>query len=269
MLKAEAPDRFRVAFAQARRGAAWRRLLEPRGGVVVVDGYAVGQAVVAALAACPFKSASGKPQVWNEFRVFLSREDHDRLRPIEASLQAELGPMLYEELMRLDAVTVGALVIRLLVDDGDEIEAGAGIVHARHVPDAEAATPGASEITVRLDKPRPNAAATDVGTVPVGALVVRAPAGPVVLRSGAWHVLGRAHPEAAADHVAIPGASGKISRRQVAVRVEGDAVEIAREPESNPVAVGGAPLPPGQSVTTRLPVELLLSNELLLVLAKA
>lgn len=269
MLKPEAPDRFRVSFAQVRRKGALWTIFEPKGGVVV-DAYAIGQAVVAALASCPFKSVTGQPQVWNEFRVFLSRADHDRLRPIEGSLQKDLGPMLYEELVRLDAVTVGALVVRLLVDDADEVEPGTGILHARHVPDAQAAAPGAGEITVRLDKLKPATPLPAMaGTVPVGAIAVRGPGGEIVLRAGARHVLGRGHPGAPADHVAIPGASGKISRRQLALRAEGEQVEIAREPDSNPVSVGGAALAPGQSVTVKLPVGLLLSGELELTVARA
>ncbi len=270
MLKPEAPDRFRVDFAQVRRKSAWWKVFEPR-SVVIVDAWAIGQAVIAALASCPFKSATGQPQVWNDLRVFLSRPDHDRLRPIEASLQKDLGPMLYEELVRLDAVTVGALTVRLLVDDADEVEPGAGILHVRHVPDADAPTPGAGEITVRLDKLKTAGPvlSAGAGTVPVGAVVVRAPGGEVVLRSGARHVLGRAHPDAGTDHVAIPGATGRISRRQLAVRVDGEQLELAREPESNPVAVGGAPLAPGQVVREKLPVEILLSGEMKLVVARA
>lgn len=272
MLKAEAPDRFRVDFAQVKRKGGWWKVFEPK-AVVVVDGWAIGQAVVAALATCPFKSATGQPQVWNEFRVFLSRADHDRLRPIEASLQKDLGPMLYEELVRINAVTVGALTVRLLVDDADEVEPGAGILHARHVPDAQAPAPNAGEITVRLDKLKPAApslSAGAVGTVPVDAVVVRGPKGDIVLRSGARHVLGRAHPDAGADHVALPGASGRISRRQVALRVDGDHLEIAREPDSNPVAAAGGPLQPGQSVREKLPVEIVLSGgEMKLTVARA
>ncbi|MDP2316726.1 MAG: DUF3662 domain-containing protein [Pseudomonadota bacterium] len=267
MLKAESPDRFRADFSKVKRkGALWKggwwNVFEPR-GAVVVDAWAIGQAVTTAMVTCPFKSATGQPQVWNEYRVFLARADHDRLRPVEASLQKDLGPMLYEELVRIEAVTVGALTVRLLVDDADELEPGRGVVHARHVPDAEAAAPGAGEITVRLDKlrPAPGLSAGGPGTVPVGAALLRAPSGEVVLRSGVRHVLGRAHPDAGADHVAIPGAGPRINRRQAGVRVDGEHVEVSREPgDSNPVSVGGAALAPGQSVREKLPVEIMLSG---------
>ncbi len=266
MLTAEAPDRFRVNFAAVRRPGGWRRMFEPK-AVVVVDAFAIGKAVNAAIALCPFKSATGVPQVWNEFRVFLARDDHDRLRPVEASLQKDLGPMLYEELVRLNAVTVGALVVRLLVDDGDEVDPGTGILHARHLPDTQVRTAGIGEITVRLDKLTPPAAlpgspsAAGLGTLPVGACVLRAPAGDVALRSGVRQVLGRAHPDAGADHVALPGAGARINRRQAALRIDGEDIEVSREAgDSNPVSVGGVALAPGQAVTQRLPVEIGLSG---------
>ncbi|MES2638191.1 MAG: FhaA domain-containing protein [Myxococcota bacterium] len=271
MLKAETPDRFRADFSKVKRKGDWRKVFEPK-SVVVVDAWAIGRAVSAAMVTCPFKSATGQPQVWNEYRVFLSRADHDRLRPIEQSLQKDLGPILYEELVRIDAVTVGALTVRLLVDDADEVEPGNGVLHARHVPDAQAAVPGAGEITVRLDKQKPmgpSLSAGGPGTVPVGAAVLRAPTGDVVLRSGVRHVLGRAHPDAGGDHVAIPGAGPRINRRQAAVRVDNDHVEVTREPaDSNPVAVGGAALAPGQTVREKLPVEIVLSGEMKLVVQR-
>jgi hypothetical protein len=265
MLKPETPDRFLVDFAQTKRKGNWKRLFEPK-AVVVVDAWAIGQAVVSALAVCPFKSATGRPQVWNEYRVFLSRADHDRLRPVEVTLQKDLAPLLYEELVRLEAVTVGALVVRLLVDDADEVEPGRGILHARHIPDTDATAVHAGEITVRLDKPK--ATMSNNGTLPVGALILRTPAGELVLRGGRT-VLGRAHPDAGHDHQAIPGANGRINRRQLALKVEGGGVEVTREPDGNPVAVNGTPLAAGQSTVVALPAELLLSGELVVSVAAA
>jgi len=263
MLQPLSPDRFRADFSKVKRKGAWWKVFEPK-AVVVVDAWAIGQAVSAAMVTCPFKSATGQPQVWNEYRVFLSRVDHDRLRPIEASLQKDLGPILYEELVRIDAVTVGALTVRLLVDDADDVPPGGGVLHARHVPDPEAAPPGVGEITVRLDRQKPAGPSLSpavVGTVPVGAAVLRSSAGEVVLRGGARHVLGRAHPDAGPDHVAIPGAGSRINRRQASVFVDGDLIDVSREPgDSNPVSVGGVPLAPGQSVQEKLPVEIVLSG---------
>jgi hypothetical protein len=256
VLKAEGPDRFRVDFAQVKRTQGWRRIFASR--EVLVDAWAIGQAVVGALARCPFKSVSGVPQPWNEYSLFLAREDHDRLRPVEPALQRELAPLLYEELVRIGASTVGSLTVRLLVDDADEVDPGTGVLRVRHVPDAETPAPHAGEITVRLDKlklppPQP--------TTRVGGLVASTPGGSVALTPGARGVLGRAHPGAGADHVALPGAGARINRRQVAVKVEGGEAEVTREPgDTNPVAVAGRALTPGETVRAALPVEITLSG---------
>lgn len=269
MLTPEAPDRFRVDFAKVPRGRGWKDLLAVGTGrrPVVVDGYAIGQAVVAALGACPFRNAAGAPQVWNEYRVFLARADHDRLRPVEQSLQSELGPMLYQELLRTGATTVGALTVRLLVDDADEVEPGSAMLHARHVPDAQADAAAPGEMTVRVDKLKPPPPPTP--TQRVGGVVLRTPGGDLSLTDGVRYVLGRAHPEAGADHLALPNAPARVNRRQVSVRVLGERLEVGREPgETNPVVVNGAPLAPGASVEVPLPAEIVLSGGALTLQAR-
>jgi hypothetical protein len=256
------PDTFLVDFAAVSRGAKklHERLFGPRGDAVVVDGWAVAQVVRGALAVCPTRSALGKPQLWNEFRLFLSREDHDAVRPLERALQADLGPMLYEELARRDGVTVGGFVVRLLVDDADEVRPGGGVLQCSHAPDPDAHGPAAGEVTVRLDKPLA-ATRSRGGTERVGVATLRSPAGTVPLPSGGGRlVVGRADPDAGPDHVAIPGASGRISRRHFAVAVADGQAEITREAGSNPVSVAGQALAPGQSVTVALPVEVALSG---------
>ncbi len=269
MLKRLSPDRFQVDFTRLRRPGRTplRALLRPS-EPVTVDAWAIAQAVIGTLEACPFRSATGAPQVWNEYRVFLARVDHDRLRPVETTLHGDLGPLLYQKLVEMKAVTVGALVIRLLVDDADEVEPGSGILHPRHIPDA-AATPGShGEITVRLDK-LANAPANDA-TSRVGRVKLVTAQGEVTVGDGTRYVLGRAHPDAASDHLALPGASGRINRRQVAVRVVDDGLEVEREPgDSNPVAVNGQALAPGQVTVVRLPAEISLSGGDLHIAARA
>ncbi len=269
MLKRLAPDRFQVDFTRLRRPGRGRfgRLLRPTESTTV-DAWAISQAVIFALEACPFRSATGAPQVWNEYRVFLSRADHDRLRPVETTLHGDLGPLLYQKLVEMKAVTVGALVIRLLVDDADEIEVGTGILHPRHIPDAAGVPGGQGEITVRLDKV--TTVPTSETTSRVGRVKLVAPRGEVTLGDGARHVLGRAHPDAGSDHLALPGASGRINRRQLAVRVVDEGIEVGREPgDSNPVAVNGHALTPGQVVVVPLPADISLSGGDLVVSARA
>jgi hypothetical protein len=280
MLKPDGPDRFRVDFAELRREGGWKRLFGR--GPVVVDAFALARAVIGALQSCPFRSATGAPQVWNEYRIFLSREDHDRLRPVESTLHRDLMPMLYEELVRLNAVTVGSLTIRLLVDDTDDVSVGTAILHVRHSPEVEAAV-GKGEITVRLDKANPGSVAPTLA--PPGGLptlipdsvppveyterigqtvaILRANGQNIPLQPGVRYVAGRGFPDAPADHLALPGAGAKINRRQLSIRMSDDLVEIGREPGgSNPVMVAGTPLAPGQVVVTRLPVDIVLSGDL-------
>lgn len=259
MIKAEGPDRFRVEFGAVKRSSGWKRLFSR--DVVVVDAFAIGKALIAAINACPMRTASGAPQVWNEFRLFLARPDHDRLRPLEHSLQRDLMPMLYEEMVRLNAVTVGGIVLRLLVDDAEEVEEGSGFLQVRYAADVD---PGASagEITVRLDKPmRPPEGPTPTAPVALADAVLRTPSGDLHLASGVRYTLGRAHGDAGPDHIALPGASSRINRRQFSLRVEGGQVEVVREPgNSNPVQANGQALGPGQGVVLPMPVELVLSG---------
>lgn len=256
MLKVEAPDRFRVDFSRVKRASGWRALFTQKNALV--DAWAIGKSVNAALARCPFRSATGVPQVWNEYALFLAREDHDRLRPVESSLQRDLGPMLYEELVRLGAVTVGALVVRLLVDDADEVQPGSGILRVRHVPDAAAAPPGIGEMTVRLDRVKQ---VSQADTQRVSGAVLRTPGGDLPLAGGVRHAIGRAHPDAAPDHLALPGAGPRINRRQATICVEGDGVEVAREPgDTNPVSVAGRALGPGERAREKMPVDIQLSG---------
>lgn len=268
MLKAEAPDRFRVDFSAVKRQAGWKGLFAPK--EVVVDAWAIGQAIVAAVARCPFRSAAGVPQAWNEYALFLARADHDRLRPVEATLQKDLGPMLFEELLRLGAVTVGAPTVRLLVDDADEVAVGTGVLRVRHVPDAEAAPPGVGEITVRLDRPKTPTRPSDA-TQRVGGAVLRLATGAAIpMPEGRRVVIGRAHPDAGADHLALPGVSPRINRRQAWLLVEGESAEVGREAgDANPVAVAGRALAPGEKTSEKLPFELTLSGgELKLVVQR-
>lgn len=257
MLKAESPDRFRVDFAQVKRTSGWRALFSK--DPVVVDGLAIGRALIGAIAACPMRSPAGAPQVWNEYRLFLARPDHDRLRPLEATLQRDLMPMLYEELVRLNAVTIGGVVVRLLVDDAEDVEPGHAILHVRYAPDAENA-PRSGEITMRLDKLPGGGTPVPTQRLSLGEGVLRSPAGDLALQGGVRYTLGRADPEGGPDHLAIPGATARINRRQLTVMVSGGHIEVTRDAGGNPVSVGSQALAPGQSVRERLPTEIVLSG---------
>ncbi len=278
MLKPDGADRFRVDFSQVQRGKNFLRNLFAR-GPVVVDAWAIGQAIIAALRRCPFRSPNGLPQVWNEYRIFLCREDHDRLRALERAFQQEVTPMLYEELVRTNAVTVGALCVRLLVDDNDEVRPGAAILHVKHTPDSETINPVAGEVTMRLDRsvgnlspvpPQVESSAPRIPTIippedterlETAEAILQTGGATLPLLSGTRYVVGRAHPGAPPTHIALPNATPKINRCQISLLVEGDAVNVGREPgNSNPVWVAGQPLAPGDILRAKMPVDIVLSG---------
>lgn len=259
------PDVFVVDFARARRTrkATFGQVLESafvRTPVpVVVDGHAIGQAICRVMDACTFADVQGRAWLWNEYCVFLSREDHDRLRDVEDMLSHDLLALLNEEVLRRDARMPDGFLVRLLVDESNDVKPGRGVVRVRHRKDTGAAPTVAGEITMRSDRlpgPVRDASPTERG---VGPRLVSA-GGTVAVEEGRECVLGRADPSAGGGHVALPGATGKVSRRHVRVHVEGESVRVRREAGANPVQVDGAPLAEGEEVSTSLPVELVLSN---------
>ena len=285
MLRADGADRFRVDFSQVTREGGFLRNLFAR-PPTVVDSWAVGQAIIAALRRCPFRSSNGLPQVWNEYRIFLCREDHDRLRALERAFHTEIQQMLYEEVTRSNAVTVGAFCVRLMVDDNDEVRPGQAILHVRHTPDSETVTPVAGEITMRLDRsvgslgiapPNPEPAEPRIPTIlppedtqrlETAEAVLQTGGATLPLVAGVRYLIGRAHPDAPPTHLALPNATPKINRRQLSVFIDGEHAEIGREPgNSNPVWVAGQPMAPGDIRRVKMPVDVILSGgELKLVI---
>lgn len=255
-----APNCFAVDFSKVKRKKPFRLRLELGGPPepVVVDGRALGDAIAAVMSACPFESVRGRRQPWNDYHLYLCAEDHDDVRRIEGRVLGDLRDLLNERLLQLDADPVGPMNVRVLIDDAGEVQRGFGRMWAFHevtVPN----TPVASgEITLRLDK-APALTPTITATERLG-VRVRTPAGEVVLPEGRRVVLGRADPAAEPDHLALPGADSKINRRHLSVLVQGDRVEIGREPGANPVAIGGNALAGGATLVVALPVELDLSG---------
>lgn len=258
MIERLGPDRFRVSFGRVRR----KRSLFARPGPVVVDELAVSQAVVACLRECEWKTSRGKPRVWNDFTLFLARADKDRLSPLEGSLYRELSEDLYQEMVALEALTVGDFVVHLRVDEGGDVEEGQGVLWVRHVPQGQAPTPEAGEVTIRLD--RLHRFAAPEPTSRQGAAMLRGPQGSHPLTEGVRHTVGRAHPEADAAHLGVvPAGETKINRRQAWLRLDGAQLEVGREEgPSNAVSVNGQALVAGQSTAVPLPADIALTNGL-------
>jgi hypothetical protein len=254
---AGAPNCFKVDFGKVRRKRGFRFSLEIGGppAPVVVDARAIGEAVSEALEACPTESVRGRRQPWNDYHLYLSAEDHDDVRRLEGRLVTDLVSLLEEKLLKLDADPVGPMNVRLLIDDAGRVTRGTAMLWGFHET-ALATTPKAhGEITIRFDKTVTNPSGTDR----LGPRLISA-AGDLSLPEGTRVVLGREDPEAGPEHRALPGADGKINRRQLSIRVIGEQAEIGREAGANPVTVGGAALAAGANTVVALPVDIELSN---------
>lgn len=259
------PDTFLVDFAKARRtrkaslGASIESLFVRAPAPVTVDGHAIAQAICGVMDACDFADVQGRPWLWNEYSLFLARPDHDRLREVEELLRSDLLALLNEEIVRRDARMPEGFVVRLLVDEADELGDGRGVLRVRHRKDLAVAPAAPGEITMRADKIARPAPRPPDSTERDGGVQVRCGAGATSLAEGRPLVLGRAHPDNGPD-VALPGASGKVSRRHVSVTVRGGEAEFTRLLGSNPVEVGGRALAEGESALVALPAELSLGG---------
>lgn len=258
------PDTFLVDFSKAKRkkraglGGTLESIFVRAPAPVTVDGQALGQAICAVMDACEFADVQGRPWLWNEYACFLARADHDRLRDVEESLRGDLLALLHEEMVRRDARMPDAFVIRLLVDEAEEIVVGSGVIRVRHRKDVAVAPEAPGEITMRADKPKKTAVPPADHTDRDTGLRVRGPSGAVAMPEGRRVALGRASPEAGADHIALPGAGARVNRTHVYVTVRGNEVEFTRVPGANPVEVGGRALAEGEALTVALPAELVL-----------
>ena len=261
-------SRFAIDFSKVKRpGMGILSVFSKR--AVEIDAYAVAVALRAVLHQCSNLDVEGRLTVWNDFRLFLDRTSVEELRRKAPALHHQLGPAFEDEVLKLKAGYLGAPFLHLLEDEGGEVEPGHGVFKVDWNPDEKGEPKGAGEVTVRLGTsggPTPGAPAQPgMKTERTGSAVLKHSQGSVPLSVGLRYVLGRGHPGASPEHIAIPGATGRVNKRQVALDLEASplAALVTREPgESNPVSVNGHPLAPGESVRVSLPAKLLLSNEL-------
>ncbi len=260
-VREEERDLFRVDLATLAEPSAWKRIVAGRRPAV--DPYAVARGVLAVVQRCTVRSARGERLLWNEYRVFLSRADHDRLRPLERRLGRELRPLLEAEVRRLEAETEGPVTVRLLVDEAADLPEGTARIRAAFAPGPER-SPEDGEITIRLGRITPAVpAGTERLSEPAGpgALVLTWRGGRAVVPAGVRVVLGRPHASPQGSFVALEGAGSRVSRRHAWVENTGPTVLVGRVPEANPVQVNGRPLQAGGSLALEtLPAELSLSG---------
>ena len=260
----EAPELFRVDLATVGARGGWLRQFANRRAQA--DPYALGRAVRAVMDRCTVRAVSGNRLLWNEYRIFLSQSDHDRLRPLAARMQRELAPALREEVRQLGCEMEGPLVIRLLVDEEQDLPVGTARIRVAFKPGAAAAAQDDDEITVRVGvaEAAPVAdASTERLAEPVDAAVLqlRWSGGSAAVPMGRRVVVGRPHEGAQGFFVALAGAGHRVSRRHAWVEAAEQGATIGRLPDANPVQVNGRLIQPGGSLTVdALPVEISLSS---------
>lgn len=271
------PGLFDVDFAHApRRTETWWKfwtLFEER--EVLVDGWAIGQAVRSALGQCKAKTVGGKLQVWNEYRFFLHPADLDLLRPAVPHMIKELGELIRDEIARLEAHSLGRVEVRLLADGGRTLPQGRAQLACGLRADGEEVQRQDGERTLRFDA-HGRGTFEDFKdgerTLPSSAVVLRGSGQVVHLPEGRTVMLGRAADPNPDDHLTVPGATVRVSRRHVEVRVEGASVRLTGLPDAATVVDGralGAEEVVQLTVTQGAPVVLLLANEVRLELALA
>ncbi|MFT4980167.1 MAG: hypothetical protein ACI8S6_006079 [Myxococcota bacterium] len=263
------PGRFRVDFSQlgensniTDRVKAMFSAPAPK----TVDLYRIGLAVVGVMAHSAERDVDGTLLAWNEYRIYLSRADYDRLRALQSRLQQGLDQRIREQLERMDARTIGDPVVRVLVDEETDLPRGTGEVLVSYVADEAMAPPGDGEMTVRVPSSRPRllAAATErvVAAESVGpGLRLRWTGGEATIPTGQRVLVGRPHDGAPAGFIALTGASNRINSAQLHIEGSEEGVVISRPIRSNPVRVGGRLLQPGgRIVVTEHPITVELSN---------
>lgn len=270
-IRKDSIDQYRVSFgelAKVRRG-------EP----VLVDPYLIARAVAAVMRECTVRSAAGRPILWNEYRVVLARADFDLVRSLQGPLERDLATVLTQEAQQRQAELVGALRITVVFDEADELPAGQGVVRVAFVPTDKLVAPRNNEMTVRLDgwavageiaaraaQHNPSASpdtvfVQDAGdTARAGETVLAWPGGEVALAVGATVVVGRPHPEAPPQFVALSGAGAKVNKQHFWIAVGKESVRIGRLATANPVHVDGVPLAASEERDLVPPVEISLSR---------
>jgi hypothetical protein len=258
------PQTFHIDWAGLRAGRnPWRR-----GRKVAVDPFLIAKAVKEVMRACPHRSATGSPLVWNDYAVFLDLTDWSRINKLEGTLARDLGSVVEKELTSLKAEMVGPLNVRLVRDESGSVRDGGAIVKGDFTEAEKLATPDPSEMTVRVGRPIATRPLVDPPTVRVpeesldgGGLRVEWERGQASVPQGSRIVLGRPHQPNSEGFVGLSGANAKINKRHLWIEAGGGGVIIGRFSEANPVEVSGRLIQSGgQIAVDHFPVDVSLSS---------
>jgi hypothetical protein len=263
IVTAESVDQYRVRFAELARAK--------RGQHVQIDPFLIAQAIGAVMRECTVRSATGRPIVWNDYRLVLARRDFDLIRPLQTILERDMKLVLAEEARARTAELVGELRITVVFDEADELPVSEGVVRVAFVPTDKLAAPKFGEMTMRLDS-----------FAIAGEIAVRAPASPTdtvivddstqtthALRwsggvaqfsAGVTTIVGRPHPDAPARFIALQGAGPKVNKQHFWIAATSTSARIGRFAKANPVHVNGQSVAGGDEVDVPLPAEISLSH---------
>jgi Protein of unknown function (DUF3662) len=262
-LRPDGVDQFRVVFAELARLR--------RGQAVHIDPFLLAQAIALVMNECNVRAATGRPIVWNEYRVLLARSDYERIRPLQGPLERDLRTVLAQQARTREAELVGELRVTVVFDEANELAAGEGVVRTAFVPTDQLQAPRAGEMTMRLDSwavageiaaraPGPTDTVIVEDSTMSSKLLLRWPGGEAHVSVGATVIVGRPHPDAPVHFVALTGAGPKISKQQLWIAAAPTSARIGRFPRANPVHVNGQALGAGDEIEAALPVEISLSR---------
>ncbi len=257
-------DQFRIRFAELAKIR--------RGESLQIDPYLIAQAIAAVMRECGVRSAAGKPIVWNEYRLILSRKDYDLIRPLQGPLERDLKSVLAQEATARKAELVGDLRVTVVFDEADELPPSEGVVRVAFVPTEKLTAPRAGEMTMRLDAwaaageivakaPKPGTDTVIVDdSIPGDRCTVYWTGGSAALPLGATVVIGRPHTDAPAQFIALTGAGSTVNKQHLFLVAGPAKVRVGRFPKANPVHVNGSPLGAGEEIEIARPVEISLSR---------
>ena len=262
-VSAESVDQYRVRFYELAR--------VKRGQPVQIDPFLIAQAIAAVMRECTVRSATGRPIVWNEYRMILARKDFPLIRPLQAILERDLELVLAEEARTRAAELVGALRITVVFDEADELPLSEGVVRVAFVPTEKLAAPKFGEMTMRLDSfavageivARAMGNPTDTVMVDDSTQTTHAlrwPGGIAHFVAGSTVVVGRPHPDAPPRFIALTGAGPKVNKQHFWIAATSTTVRVGRFAKANPVHVNGQSIAGGVEVEVPLPAEISLSH---------
>jgi hypothetical protein len=255
---AESLDQFRVRFAE----------LAKKRGPLQIDPFLIAQAIAAVMRECTVRSATGRPIVWNEYRLVMARKDFDLIRPLQAILERDLKVVLAQEAHTRQAELVGELRITVVYDEGDELPQAEGVVRVGFVPTEKLAAPKFGEMTMRLDS---FAVAGEIvahgptDTISVDDMAqtthaLRWSGGIAHFAAGQTLVVGRPHPDAPPRFISLIGAGAKVNKQHAWIAATNVKLRVGRFAKANPVHVNGQAVGAGEEIETNLPAEISLSH---------